>query len=153
MTEALGTTSSPFDRLKEHFNNLPALEDIYRQDERRMLLDDGTNVSIRDVRITPTAPISGYNFECRPAAPNSNQHIYFIIDEDGLKMIHIPGQEFRVGGIKIRNMSPSKDELWRTPKEEKTKVATALVDWVDQVMKERKYTPPPYSIAMLTDFK
>ncbi|MCL5114007.1 MAG: hypothetical protein M1372_02445 [Patescibacteria group bacterium] len=153
MNEGIRKSLSPFERLREQYNNLPAKEAGHI--DRDLVLGDGTEITLVESRPYPSSPICSYKFVCRPANRHRNtpgQEIRFAVGEEGLEWVELPDQEFRVGGVTVHETKSARHE-YKGTKENGGKAATALADWVDRIVTEGKYSPPPFSIAMLTEFE
>lgn len=153
MNEGIKNPLSPSGRLREQYSNFPAKEAGFIH--RDLVLGDGTEISLAESKPYPSSAICSYMFTCKPANRDRNrisQEIAFAIGDEGLEWFELPDQEFRVGGVTVHETKSVRHE-YRGTKENKEKTATALADWVDKIVKESKYSPPPFSIAMLTEFK
>lgn len=144
---------SPFQRMTELFNKLPEQPNP-ELDQRYMQLGDGKVVYISKESISHGYPVSGYRvdiyFTTVPTDPD--ECFSFMINTAGsLKHIGLPNLQVKVGGVKVGGeiviLAEPRNDYRRVliPDREAIVAANTLVDWLDTVIKEKKYTKPPIS--------
>lgn len=153
MIETIGEEPTPFERLAVHFDRLIEHEDPRNKDERRLSFGlNSSDLLIRKVRHTPGGSVSAYSVHYelpRPVLNEPKVAVDFAIGEDGLSWVEIPTLGFRVGEATLNTIPTVR--LARFAKVEKETAARVLADWVDKVIEDKQYSPPPFSVTLPTN--
>ena len=149
MPEIIGNKTSLLGRLQEHFNKFPSSRELSIRGKE---LDDETVVGLRMDRSSGNKYHDNCIVNCNPYGV-SNGNMEFSVNDYGLLWIRLPYHEVQIGDAIISIIESTFHDM-RFPNyeresntlEKRYDAAILLIDWIDKMLKEKKYSFPPISI-------